>query len=199
MPVQIRRFLGGGLRFNQDKPPGFEGYKRKLEEADRRKKQQAPMWEKREESLRKRYGQWNPTRKLSRQQISDIRSFKEQAPQVKTKQIADIFNINPEAIRRILKSQWAPRDDEVERIQQRTERRKQRAKEEKLKRKELAQMDLVTKAVPAHADVADIKEVVKQRRRKQKKLVRGQGKSGHRNSGDSPAENMGFSVGDLID
>lgn len=96
----------------------------KIKQAELKRKQSAPEWVKREETLRKRYGQWNPTRKLSRQQIMDIKNLKEQYPGMKTKQLADFFEISPESIRRILKSKWEPTDEEMEDLKRRTAKRK---------------------------------------------------------------------------
>lgn len=96
----------------------------RIKQADLKRKQIAPEWVKREETLRKRYGQWNPTRKLSRQQITDIKNLKGQYPGMKTKQLADFFLISPESIRRILKSKWEPTDEEMEDLKRRTEKRK---------------------------------------------------------------------------
>lgn len=103
----------------------------KIKQADLKRKQSAPEWVKRDESLRKRYGQWNPTRKLSRQQITDIKNLKVQYPGMKTKQMADFFLISPESIRRILKSKWEPTDAEMEDLKRRTEKRKLFLKEKK--------------------------------------------------------------------
>lgn len=113
-------------------------YKAQLLATEAENTKKLPEWTKREESLRKRYGAWNPTRKLSRQQISDIRELKGQWPQMKTKQLADHFHINPESIRRILKSRWEPSEDELASINERTERRKLQSQE--LKKLESASM-----------------------------------------------------------
>lgn len=83
-----------------------------------------PEWAKRQQSLKQRYGEWNPTRKLSRQQMQDVRNFLEQLPHLKTVDLAQYFNISPEAIRRILKSSWVPKNEDE--IVKRDERRKAR-------------------------------------------------------------------------
>lgn len=118
-------------RWNSSKATGESAFKQKLDEAEKAAQKKLPEWHKREESLRKRYGLWNPTRKLSRQQMIDIRELKKSAPHLKTVQLADHFNVNPESIRRILKSKWVPKDNELESILQRTEKRKQRSLERK--------------------------------------------------------------------
>ena len=67
-----------------------------------------PEYKKRDRAIKQRYGTWNPTRKLSRQQINDIRLM----GNMKTIEIANMYRISPEAIRRILKSKWVPGDAE---------------------------------------------------------------------------------------
>ncbi|WPK25181.1 hypothetical protein PUMCH_002485 [Australozyma saopauloensis] len=118
-------------RSNSTKPTGEEVFKQKLALAEKAAKERLPEWEKREEALRKRYGHWNPTHKLSRQQMVDIREFKKAAPHLKTVQIADHFRVNPESIRRILKSKWTPKEKELENILERAEKRKQKSNERK--------------------------------------------------------------------
>lgn len=108
-------------------------FKTKVLELEAESTRNLPEWAKREQSLRKRYGAWNPTRKLSRQQIWDIRELKAQWPQMKTKQLADHFHINPESIRRILKSKWNPSEDELASINERAERRKKESQQRKQK------------------------------------------------------------------
>lgn len=84
-----------------------------------------PEWIKREEALERRYGKWNPTRKLSLQQMNDIRALSEQMPNLRTVDFATYYNISPEAIRRILKSKWVPSDKDEGKIIKRKEKRKE--------------------------------------------------------------------------
>lgn len=118
-------------RWSSSKLTGDAVFKLRLEQAEKAAKDRMKLWEKREESLRKRYGLWNPTHKISRQQMMDIRELKKAAPHLKTVQIADHFNVNPESIRRILKSKWVPNDKELAEIEIRTEKRKQSSLERK--------------------------------------------------------------------
>lgn len=121
------------LRTLANKPVSAEQrFREKVAEAEKRRRQNAPEWEKREEALRKRYGDWNPTRKVSRQYMDDIRELKAKAPHLKTVQIADFFKMSPESIRRILKSTWLPTEAEVEKQRQRGERRKAESRERQL-------------------------------------------------------------------
>ncbi|CUM67211.1 uncharacterized protein PRCAT00004904001 [Priceomyces carsonii] len=104
----------------------------KILENEKLKEKEKPMWEKRQESLKKRYGVWNPTRRLSRQQIQDVRDLKDQMPHMKTIDLANLFRISPEAIRRVLKSKWVPSDKNEEDIIRRGQRRKLQNKSRKL-------------------------------------------------------------------
>lgn len=94
-------------------------------------RQKAPEWQKRNEAIRARYGVWNPSRRLSIQQIQDLRDLKAKVPHLKTKDLADLYHISPEAVRRILKSKWVPKDEEVGSVIERAERRKARSREHK--------------------------------------------------------------------
>lgn len=117
--------------YNSSNNNGLDKYFKKIREAEARAKKNMPVWEKRDESLRKRYGKWNPTHKLSRQQMMDIRELKKNAPDVRTIQFADHFNVNPDSIRRILKSKWVPSEKELIRISERAEKRKKQSAERK--------------------------------------------------------------------
>lgn len=128
-----------GVRWNSLKAAGELAFKKKLQEVEAERAKNAPFWEIREASLRKRYGQWNPTHKLSRQQMNDIRDLKTRAPQLKTVQIADFFGVNPESIRRILKSKWVPNDTDLARLERRAEERKQASRERRKLEKEALQ------------------------------------------------------------
>lgn len=113
-----------------------EVFKQKFLKAQLDKEKNAPMWVKREETHRKRYGEWNPTRKLSRQQMTDIRDLKLRMPELKTIQIADFFKISPEAVRRILKAKWVPNEKEMESLTERATKRKLCSQERKKEAKE---------------------------------------------------------------
>ena len=78
-----------------------------------------PEWKKRDISLTARYGKWNPTRKVSREHMDNIREMKQQLPELTTKNIADRFGMSPEAIRRILKSKWKPDEDRLVKFKER--------------------------------------------------------------------------------
>lgn len=102
-----------------------EIFRMKIKQKEKEAQQKLPEWTKRDESIRKRYGEWNPTHRLSRQQIQDIRNIKDKMPHMKTIELSNHFKISPEAIRRILKSNWIPSETEEERIRLRGEKRKE--------------------------------------------------------------------------
>lgn len=164
-----------------------EAFRRKIMEAEKEQDKKAPMWVKRDQSLRKRYGNWNPTRKLSRQQVQDIRDLKQQMPLIKTIQIADIFQINPESIRRILKSKWTPTEEELKEIEERAVRRKAKRQE-----KAAAEAQL-----PDEPTVVKVKGLIAQRQREQRKLI--ERKQKHTEKRRERRKLYTTSVGDLID
>jgi hypothetical protein len=89
------------------------------------KEHDLPEWQKRDDSIRKRHGTWNPTKKLSRQQMQDIRNLSDQMPHLKTIDLANYYQVSPEAIRRILASTWVPKESEEDSILERGQRRKE--------------------------------------------------------------------------
>lgn len=104
-------------------------FKKKLQQNEAEFQKGLPEWKKRQFSLEKRYNSWNPTKKLSRQQIQDLRNLKDQAPHMKTVELANYFDVSPEAVRRILRSKWVPKEEEMEDLLERAERRKNASKE----------------------------------------------------------------------
>ncbi|KAG7191596.1 Required for respiratory growth protein 9 mitochondrial [Scheffersomyces spartinae] len=106
------------------KPLSAEEYKKLLAESDDTREQRLPQWQKRDIAHKHRYGEWKPTKKLSRQQMADIRSLKEDHPLLKTVQLANHYNVSPEAVRRILRSKWVPNDAEETKIAERATKRK---------------------------------------------------------------------------
>lgn len=109
------------------RPLSSEEYKKILAKAEDNRTLNLPQWQKRDISHKHRYGDWNPTKKLSRQQMADIRSLKEDHPLLKTVQLASHFNVSPEAVRRILRSKWIPNDAEEDRLSERATKRKAEA------------------------------------------------------------------------
>lgn len=111
---------------------------------------------------------------------------------MKTKQLADHFHINPESIRRILKSKWNPNEEELASINKRAERRKLESQERKAASSRGAQtkgvQELVVRKLPV------LKNASQKYSRKHKK--EGQNKDQGRKIDRKP---FTTGVGDLID
>lgn len=76
-----------------------------------------PYWMKQKVALGKKFGDdgWNPLKKLSPDAMDGIRALHGEDPgRFHTRHLADLFEVSPEAIRRILKSKWRPREEEAE-------------------------------------------------------------------------------------
>jgi hypothetical protein len=87
------------------------------------KKKELEPWQVQKEALEKKFGDegWNPRKKLSPDAMDGIRALHEQDPERwSTPVLAEHFKVSPEAIRRILKSKWKPKDEEE--VQKRKER-----------------------------------------------------------------------------
>lgn len=100
--------------------------------AQQREYKNLPEYQKTRIAIKKRYGEWNPTRKISREQMENVRSLKEQMPLMKNIELAGHFGISPEAIRRILKSKWVPTQERMEQMEQRGEMKKDESNKKKL-------------------------------------------------------------------
>ena len=69
-------------------------------------------------------GGWNPQKKLSPDAVDGIRHLHAMKPnEFTTPVLADQFKVSPEAIRRILKSNWRPSETEMENRRKRWEKR----------------------------------------------------------------------------
>ncbi|KAJ7064915.1 hypothetical protein C8F01DRAFT_1128734 [Mycena amicta] len=68
------------------------------------------VWQVHRDSLKAAFPDgWNPPRKLSREAMDGLRQLHRINPETfSTPVLADRFRISPEAVRRILKSRWAP-------------------------------------------------------------------------------------------
>ncbi|TLS28356.1 hypothetical protein PpBr36_01311 [Pyricularia pennisetigena] len=105
--------------------------KQKLKEADGKKqtrgsaeepKPKKEPWMVQKDALEKKFGDqgWRPQKKLSPDAIQGIRALHKQFPDLYTTPVlAERFEVSPEAIRRILKSNWTPSAEEEEDRQQR--------------------------------------------------------------------------------
>lgn len=89
-------------------------------------KDQREPWQAQKKALSEKFGPsgWLPRKRLSPDALEGIRALHAQYPDKFTTPIlADQFKVSPEAIRRILKSKWRPKDDEEERRRRRWENR----------------------------------------------------------------------------
>ena len=89
-------------------------------------KDQREPWQTQKSALSEKFGPtgWLPRKRLSPDTLDGIRTLHAQYPDKFTTPIlADQFKISPEAIRRILKSKWRPKDEEEERRRRRWEKR----------------------------------------------------------------------------
>jgi hypothetical protein len=80
-------------------------------------------WQTQKAALEKKFGDegWNPRKKLSPDAMDGIRALHDDDPERwSTPVLAEHFKVSAEAIRRILKSRWKPKDDEA--VQKRRER-----------------------------------------------------------------------------
>jgi hypothetical protein len=87
------------------------------EASDRRRylvAEQEP-WQIQKAALKEKFKEgWNPRKKLSPDALAGIRAIHAQFPeQYTTSVLAEKFEVSPEAIRRILKSRWTPKEEEV--------------------------------------------------------------------------------------
>lgn len=99
---------------------------------DWRKDKTLPEWQRQVYALREKFqGQkWSPRKKLSREAMEGIRVLKSYDPLLNAGDFARMLKISPESVRRILKSNWEPKEEEMDKIAQRWQRRGSRVKEE---------------------------------------------------------------------
>ncbi|KAF5017270.1 hypothetical protein F66182_10821 [Fusarium sp. NRRL 66182] len=91
------------------------------------------MWKAQKAALKEKFPQgWRPRKRLSPDALAGIRALNAQFPEVyTTAALADKFKVSPEAIRRILRSKWAPTADEEQNRQERWFRRGKNVWEQK--------------------------------------------------------------------
>lgn len=87
-----------------------------------------PEWKRQKMALRgKLKGEnWNPKKRLSRDEIESVRLLRQQFPQMGARELGEKFKISPEVIRRILKSKWQPTEDDMVKLHDRWKRRGER-------------------------------------------------------------------------
>jgi hypothetical protein len=77
------------------------------------KPKERPAWQKHKERIKEKIGgaAWNPRKRLSPDTLEGIRHLHQTQPgKFTTPLLAQHFKVSPEAIRRILKSNWKPSD-----------------------------------------------------------------------------------------
>lgn len=91
-----------------------------------------PEWRKHKETIQTKFPKgWLPPKRISREAIDLIRLLQKSDPQQFTTPIlADKFKISPEAVRRILKSQFALPAEEVARREKRRKEERERERED---------------------------------------------------------------------
>lgn len=95
-----------------------------------RKNRYLPEWKRQMYALREKFGneKWQPQKKLSREAMDGIRALKEHSPDMNAGDFAKMFKVSPESIRRILRSNWSPIENEMDNITKRWVRRGERVK-----------------------------------------------------------------------
>lgn len=91
-----------------------------------RRKYSPLPWQVQKQALAQKFGSsgWAPRKRLSPDALEGIRSLHSQFPEkFTTPVLAGHFQVSPEAIRRILKSKWRPREDEEAERRERWNRR----------------------------------------------------------------------------
>jgi hypothetical protein len=108
-----------------------------------------PIWMLEKAAAEKKYGKegWSPLRKLSPEALEGIRTLHAQHPdEYTTEKLSDLFEVSPEAIKRILKSKWRPNPDQAIARQEAWERRYRTIWENKV-----AAGEIVTKSMKKKA------------------------------------------------
>ncbi|KAG5936263.1 hypothetical protein E4U59_005110 [Claviceps monticola] len=92
---------------------------------DKKPQRAKEYWQIQKEALKEKFPDgWTPRKRLSPDALAGIRALNAQFPKVYTTQtLADKFKVSPEAIRRVLKSKWAPSAEEEQDRQERWFRR----------------------------------------------------------------------------
>ncbi|CCD25684.1 mitochondrial ribosome assembly protein RRG9 NDAI_0F03660 [Naumovozyma dairenensis CBS 421] len=93
-------------------------------------KEKMDTWKRQNIALKEKFKgeRWAPKKKLSRTEMGSVRLLREQFPDMTASELGEKFKVSPEAIRRILKSNWKPSEDEDRRIAQRWKKRGEKIK-----------------------------------------------------------------------
>lgn len=100
--------------------------KKQASEPERQRKKKMESWAVHKEALEKKFGEkgWAPNKRLSPDSLEGIRALHASDPQTYTTAVlSEHFQVSPENIRRILKSKWRPKPEEIEKRMERWEKR----------------------------------------------------------------------------
>jgi len=119
------------LPFKRISPIDFINQSKVKVPEDWRKDEQMPGWKRQKFALLEKFkgDQWNPTKRISREQMDSVKMLKKAMPDMTNTQLAEQFKISPEAVRRILKSKWTPSIEEEEKLFERWKKRGEKVKE----------------------------------------------------------------------
>lgn len=76
-------------------------------------------------------GSWKPTKRISRNAMESLRYVKSLHPDISAGELAKHYQISPESVRRILKSNWKPTNNELQDQKERWKRRGEKIAESK--------------------------------------------------------------------
>ncbi|KAI8237275.1 Required for respiratory growth protein 9 [Colletotrichum sp. SAR 10_96] len=96
-----------------------------LNPQERERKHQREHWQVQKEALKEKFPEgWNPRKRLSPDAIAGIKALHAQSPEeYTTTKLSSMFEVSPEAIRRILRSKWQASPEEEQDRQERWFRR----------------------------------------------------------------------------
>jgi hypothetical protein len=90
-----------------------------------RKMEELPEWKRQKFALIEKFQgeRWDPKKKLSREEMRSVKVLKESMPELTNSDLSQHFQVSPEAIRRILKSNWKPTEAEADDVFDRWKKR----------------------------------------------------------------------------
>ncbi|KAH9201652.1 required for respiratory growth protein 9, mitochondrial [Zygosaccharomyces rouxii] len=101
------------------------------EQREKSKDDETPAWKIQKMAISKKLkGQrWNPSKRLSREEMEGLRLIKSQFPHLNASELGQQFKVSPEVVKRILSSKWRPTEDELGKLQDRWKQRGERIKQ----------------------------------------------------------------------
>ncbi|GMM49233.1 Rrg9 protein [Starmerella bacillaris] len=87
-------------------------------------------WKRQMFALKEKFPEgWAPKKRLSREKMEELKERRRLEPSLNNTQLGNIYRISPEAVRRILKSQWEPSAETSKRLEAKWKRRGERLAE----------------------------------------------------------------------